>query len=191
MNKFKASLATTEADFIEADLQAIAMAHLFGSNITPIESATAGVFDLVFDLPFSLSNIDHKVVKTAIYASSSQDVNEYSDRPYPKKGLLAVCSVSTADVSKAQKELDNYVKYTAKVNTGGTPVDRVILVGVCNNSQTEFYTPFNGLNAVFYEIPAEGLDTLMTAALAGAADQVSKVIADEAAKGGGVWAKHA
>lgn len=143
--------ATVPKDY----LRAIAMIAIFGQG-TEFAPKNHTDFDRITvrsKLPFSLNNLNSDSGKNFVeltYNTQSQGVNEYSDKPYPLKGQLVVVEDSTG---AAPKDLDNYVKWAIYKNTSGTAAKSFIYVGILNSSQTDYYTPLSGLNAVFYEIP--------------------------------------
>lgn len=129
-------------------LQALALMTLFGNNLTQVTGANASV-DINGYLPFSLSNVDNsnKNYDQLSYNTGYQEVNEYSDRPYPVRGLVCF-AIGTSVI---EKDLDNFVKFT--VYDAEALVNKTVYIGVVNSSQTDFYTPLAGAVAVYYQKP--------------------------------------
>lgn len=143
----------------ESYLRAVAMAVLFGKNIDYFDDTESGT---KFQMPFSLSNITDVSLTNKVYDSSAQGVNEYSDRPYALKGLVAVITSPVATTTW-KKDLDNYISWEVSCDSGGTPAVFTIAVGICNSSLTESYTPFATVgNAVFYANPQKSNNPQVT-----------------------------
>jgi len=150
------------------ECRAIALATIFGTNIDVIPSSNVygsgatvlgSVYPaLTFQLPFGLSNVISLTVRITqlLYNSHFQGVNEYSDKPYPTRGLLAVLSIPDTDDAPAS-DLDSFIRIPwADVNmtTGATTATGKYFIGIVNSTQTEFYTPMSSVTVkCFYEIP--------------------------------------
>ena len=116
---------------------------------------------ITFDLEFSLSNIsqffDQEIpvgepangtdlipFLQLRYDTSKQSTLEMVDKPYPVKGLLAVVMSQGGGAQTPVADLDNYQSMNVYVYdpVSDTSTLETIYIGVCNSSQTEFYTPF-------------------------------------------------
>lgn len=131
-------------------IRAVAFAMIFGKNIDFFADTGEG---LKFQLPFALSNISDTTLTEVLYDSSSQSVNEFSDRPFAMKGLICVISTLVADTDW-KKDLDNYRSWVVSADSGGTPVSYTIAIGILNSTLTESYTPLSSVaTAVYYNDP--------------------------------------
>lgn len=110
---------------------------------------------LTFDLDFALSNIGsffdtvingHILATQLVYDTNCQSVKEFVDKPYPIKGYIAIVSDEAGDPTK---DLDGFTSF--KFFSKDTGQVQRIFIGICNNSQTDFYTPFAGLGATFID----------------------------------------
>lgn len=139
-------------------LRGIALMVIFGTNIDFIDERNYDLdrkgVSIVADLPFAISNLSEGAVnddlRALTYNSMAQGVNDYSDKPYPVKGYLAVVSSLTTDW---KKDMDNYITWKVQTNVDLGSTTHNIAVGFVNSSKTDFYTPFDGINAVFFELP--------------------------------------
>lgn len=137
------------------DLRALAFLFLFGDEYSAFQTANKGT-GLRFELPFSLSNLSTVQVSELVYDTQAQEVNEYSDKPYPVKGYLCVCYEKPAFLGTTAPDMDNFIRlpyYDSALLT-----NNYIYIGICNASQTQFYTPFSGFAAsekVFFAIPKD------------------------------------
>lgn len=133
-----------------------------GSNITfSLPYSLSSVADEKFINQFTKANPDYGLnillAETSItpafsessYATNSQEVREYVDKPYPRKGFL-VCFLIDEGDTDYRGDLDGYVKvpfsyYQAiKVSDEATRYEIVrkeIVFGYVNSSQTDFYKP--------------------------------------------------
>lgn len=160
-NKYGFSLVQSANTAPDASLlRGIGLAYMFGSNFEaiPVTVSSSVGSCIVVDLPFSLSNLSSTAVTTYLtnlsYDTKTQGINEYSDKPYPVKGYLAVIFEAGSAVGKSDADLDNYLRFPVTYNVGGTPVNGYIKIGLCNSSQTDFYTPFSQATvAVFFQLP--------------------------------------
>lgn len=131
-------------------LRAVALGQIFGSNKDYFLDTGQG---FKFKLPFALTNISVTGLTNPVYDSSVQGVNEFSDRPFAMKGLIAVLSTLTTDTDW-QKDVDNYRSWEISVDSGGTPVLYTIAIGVLTSTLTESYTPLSSVDeAVYYDNP--------------------------------------
>lgn len=137
------------------DLRALGLLFLFGDDFTTDHDTPAGKSpNLHFKLPFALTNLTLSQVVEDVYDSASQNVNEYTDKPYPVKGYLVVCYETPALSGTTAPDMDNFIRvayYDSVLTT-----TNYIYIGLSNASQTQFYTPFSGFSAtqkVFFSIP--------------------------------------
>lgn len=124
---------------------------------------------IIFDLPFSLSNItlldqtatgvggnSYYLLQTVVYDSETQNVVEYVDKPYPVKGYLCVSMYdpqAIAPKSQPEVDLDNFRRFNIAIDDGlGVVQITQIFVGRCNSSKTDFYTPFENSPSVFFDM---------------------------------------
>lgn len=156
MNHFT-HLGSTTDDINSDDLRALALMTLFGSNIVFSASGVGGVADpdINYDLPYALTNLTALKRSSVVgYNSRYQAVNEYSDKPYAKKGYLCVVFEPDAIAGTVAKDMDNFVRFGLK-DTGGSALAGLVYVGIVNSSQTDFYEPLSAatLIKVFYALP--------------------------------------
>lgn len=138
--------AKPTADYIRV----VALGQIFGLNIDFFTDTGQG---MKFRLPFALTNLTVVALTNALYDSSAQGVNEFSDRPFAMKGLITVISTLTTDTDW-KKDLDNYRSWEVSADSGGTPVLYTIAIGVLNSTLTESYTPLSSVDeAVYYDDP--------------------------------------
>lgn len=160
-NKLSFNLAQSANTAPSANvLRMIGLSYLFGTNFEAVPSGTTGTPTILVDLGFSLSNLSAGAAtyfQQLSYDTRCQGVNEYSDRPYAVKGYLAVVYERSTNVGNCNADLDDYERFTCTINTGATPDVGAITIGVCNTSQTDFYTPFqNSDTVVFFQFPDLG-----------------------------------
>ncbi len=157
MNHFT-HLGSSGDDIVSDDLRALALMTLFGTNIVFSASGVGGAADpdINFDLPYSLTNLTALKRSNVVgYNSQFQAVNEYSDKPYAKKGYLAVVFEPDAIAGTVAKDMDNFVRF-GMADTGGSALAGLVYIGIVNSSQTDFYEPLSAatLIKVFYALPA-------------------------------------
>lgn len=160
MNTYTFKLFSSTGDGPQSgDLRALAIASLFAKKVEAnlVYIGSSALQCLQFDLPFSLSNLNLKDVSQLSYATQFQAVNEFSDKPYPVKGLLCVVFEDHTMIGQSDKDFDNFVSYDYKTSTlGDYNITNKIKIGIVNSTQTDFYTPFENIPStekVFYQIP--------------------------------------
>lgn len=147
--KAKVQAATVSKDY----LRAVAFGFIFGKDQT--FDLDGDDVALEFFLPFSLDNLDIAAAEVLenVIDTKFRSVNEFSDRPYPAKGLLCVVESTGTDW---KKDFDNWTAWQISKNNTATAVKTTIAVGYLNSTKSEVYTPVEGENAVFYANPAMG-----------------------------------
>ena len=153
MNQYLIFGYSIDQDIEAALLKAVALAVLFGKNIRFAQNAIQGnAVDMLVELPFTLNNINTAAPDGTFWRLLSsntayQGVNEYSERPYPTKGLF--CVAADDGVVNVDKDLDNFQAWRVTYNASSFDLK----YGLVNSSQTDFYTPLDGALSVVYQKP--------------------------------------
>lgn len=153
MNRYIIFGYSPDQDVEPAFCKAVALAVLFGKNISFLQNVIqSSATDMIVDLPFTLNNIDTAAPDGTFWKLLSgntafQGVNEYSEKPYPTKGLFCV-AIDDGAVN-IDKDLDNFQSWSVNFNVTSLTVK----YGIVNSSQTDFYTPLDGATSVVYQKP--------------------------------------
>lgn len=105
------------------------------------------------ELGFSLNNINANVFEQLVFSSTHQNVIEDFDKPIIEQGNIVVVAVPQSQLGTARQNFDNYAQITnffQKVDNNGEQEEVHCLIGVANQSNTDFFEPLKGFTSVAF-----------------------------------------
>lgn len=109
---------------------------------------------IVVRTTFSLDQYVGSNVNKVAFNTRFSSTNEYSDKPYPVKGLLAVAYCTGDKTGSVETNFDNYQRWLIGTTAGSDSTQHWLYVGIVNASKTDFFTPLaDAAVSVVFEIP--------------------------------------